>query len=86
MTRRRPLSGTGQPGRQEYGTSSRLTALTFEVKAGGPVGVSLWAGLGGGAVVAAWVGAWVGDATGSSALQAATAARIRAIRAAGRFI
>ncbi|GIH62197.1 hypothetical protein Msi02_30140 [Microbispora siamensis] len=36
---RSPLSGTGQPGRQEYRTSSRDTFSIFAEKGGGPLGL-----------------------------------------------
>ncbi|MFC4531019.1 hypothetical protein [Sphaerisporangium dianthi] len=38
VTFRRPLGDTGQPGRQEWPSSSAVTAETFAVNAGGPEG------------------------------------------------
>ncbi|MEU9835787.1 hypothetical protein AB0D67_29980 [Streptosporangium sp. NPDC048047] len=45
MTIRRSPTGTGQPGRQEWGSWSRVTFETFAENSGGPVGLGLAEGL-----------------------------------------
>ncbi|GGK92197.1 hypothetical protein Sme01_54640 [Sphaerisporangium melleum] len=48
VTFRRPLTGTGQPGRHEWSSCPAVTAETLAVKAGGPAGDGLGEGLGDG--------------------------------------